>query len=227
MYGQVAKPGVGLVSDFVTGNPARADAGCGGNDGEHSCDKYSYNACRDPLRLAVDYAHFGDSRTKNLLTTINNWLKGKIGTDISKIRAGYDLNGNVIGDWEDACFTGPFIAGMICDPSYQAILNAGWTYLNGMSGGNSYTDALRLECLLIISGNWWNPVGTTATPNAPLRREIQKSGRSSGTLFDTNGRKIPGFELRKFRSAQAVQNARNGVFFVSDDTGIRKVVGIN
>ncbi|MBN1983612.1 MAG: hypothetical protein JW795_18900 [Chitinivibrionales bacterium] len=198
IYKEVAKPNVGLVCDFITGDPARPDP-VGGGTNEDDADAYSYNGCRNPLRLAVDYAHYGKAETKSLLTTINTWLKGKTNNDVSKIMAGYDLNGNVLPkiDYNDACFLGPFIAGMIVDPSNQDYLTKGWQCLDTITTifenkPDAYQDALRILCMLIMSGNWWNPMDppSTAIMNKPGLNMGQTILKNPTAVYDIRGRKL-------------------------------------
>jgi endo-1,4-beta-D-glucanase Y len=109
----------GLLPDFVldpTGSPqpAGADFLEGDNDGA-----YSYNACRDPWRIALDFLISGDSRAKTAVQKINDWIESETGGDPGAIRAGYRLNGQPIGDYFDMAFVAPKISGYVASRAVE------------------------------------------------------------------------------------------------------------
>lgn len=144
----------GLMPDFIVGKnaaPAEPDFLEAETDGD-----YSWNACRFPWRIAVDYAHYGTGQAKQSLNKILNWLKGTTDDDPKNIVAGYKLDGSKAVRYSDVAFTAPFIAACIVDATYQEYLNNGWNVIQ-TAQGDYYGDSIALLCLLLISGNWWKP----------------------------------------------------------------------
>ncbi len=153
---QVHASTTGLLPDFVINartdaNPASAGFLEGAHDGH-----YYYNACRWPWRTAVEYAHYGDVRAKTALDQLIGWLRTTTSEDPANIRAGYQLNGTVIGNYETAAFSAPFGAGATVSSANQAYLNALWDRIVTMQEGY-YEDTLNLLNMIYISGNWWKP----------------------------------------------------------------------
>jgi hypothetical protein len=163
------KPGAstGLVADFAKGDPAVPDA-AGGGTGEDDADKYSWNGCRYPWRIAMGYQHYGSTSAKSAITKLLDWATGTpTGGDPQKFNGGYNLNGSKLGDDQgELAFVAPITLAATVDVKYQSFLNKGWGELTTLSGSDSYNDAIGLLCMLSISGNWWVP-GTTSTPTAP------------------------------------------------------------
>ena len=85
-------PTTGLLPDFIVkvhSSPQPAPS----NYLESSTDgKYSYNACRDPWRIGMDYLLNGDTRAKVELNKINKFIKAKANNNPANISSGYALN---------------------------------------------------------------------------------------------------------------------------------------
>jgi endoglucanase len=113
----------GLIPDFIVNaatSPAPAPAGFLENDSDGA---YSYNACRNPWRIAVHYLVSGDSRAKALLTPLNAWIQSATGGDPGEIKPGYQLNGNDLGrNYAANAFNGPFGVGAMVDAWNQELL---------------------------------------------------------------------------------------------------------
>lgn len=146
----------GLVSDFITGVSPVPDPDAGGT-GEHNAVHYSYNACRYPLRIAADFAHFGTPEAAEATGKLLSWLRSKTGGSVSSIRAGYTLTGSPLNNYSDLVFNAPFAAGAITDSDNQEFLNDLWDQMKNNDGYNEYAHALNLLSMLLISGNWWAP----------------------------------------------------------------------
>jgi len=163
------KPGAstGLVSDFAKNDPAVPDA-AGGGTGEEDADKYSWNGCRYPWRIAMGYQHYGSTKAKAAVTKLLDWATGTpTSGDPKNFNGGYNLNGTKLAsDPGELAFVGPITLAATVDAKYQAFLNKGWGELTTLSGSDSYNDAIGLLCMLSISGNWWVP-GSSSTPTAP------------------------------------------------------------
>lgn len=144
----------GLMPDFVVNkvpSPAKPDFLEAQTDGD-----YSWNACRFPWRIAVDYAHYGTAAAKTHLNKMLNWLKSITNNNPEKIVAGYKLDGSKLENYSDMAFTAPFVAACVCDATHQEYLNKGWNIIKNAQG-DYYGDSIGLLCLLFISGNWWKP----------------------------------------------------------------------
>ena len=153
-------PNVGLISDFVKGTPPAPDKKAGGT-GESNGGDYSYNGCRDPWRLATDYAHYGTQDAKDALVKMDSWLRSSTNGDPDKIYAGYKLTGKKLVDYNQLTFTAPFTAGLIADSNSQDFLNNCWNAIENDHGEDAYELALNLMSMLLISGNWWAPAPIT------------------------------------------------------------------
>jgi len=153
-----AAANTGLVPDFVVSNPAVPAAPYfleGANDGN-----YYYNACRYPLRVAMDYAHYGTPEAKMALDKLLNWIKPATSNNPMNILPGYKMNGSSIGtNYDDAVFIAPIVAACAVDGNHQAYMDAGWDRIINMKV-NYFSDTYNLLCMLFMSGNWWAPVPT-------------------------------------------------------------------
>ncbi len=152
-------PETGLLPDFIvdvdtTAQPAPADYLEGPLDGN-----YSYNACRDPWRLANDYLINGDVRAKNALLKIDHWLLSATGGSTNNIYAGYYLDGTKAVGWSDIAFTAPFAVGAMVDTANQEWLNKLYAkiLLSNVAGGGYYDNTLKMLAMITLSGNYWVP----------------------------------------------------------------------
>ena len=171
----------GLMPDFVVGQnpkPAAANFLEAETDGE-----YSWNACRFPWRIALDYAHYGTPAAKQSLDMILTWVKGATNNKPGDIMAGYTLEGAVSEgvDYSDMSFTAPLIAACVCDATHQAYLNLGWNIIKNAQG-DYYGDSIGLLCLLFISGNWWKPDWSTASVMGRSTQRTQKQNFISSAV---------------------------------------------
>jgi len=137
----------GLVPDWCQANGQQA--------GGYSYD-YKYDACRFPWRYSFDYIWYGTTAAYNHLKKLSDWINSQTGGNPSNIRDGYQLNGNVIGQWNNAAFVGPFTTGAMVDSSLQTWLNNLYSRLASFSTNNYYNDSLRVLTLLVVTGNFPN-----------------------------------------------------------------------
>jgi endo-1,4-beta-D-glucanase Y len=155
---QTSSSQTGLIPDFIAEartnpQPAPPDFLENPSDGA-----YSYNACRDPWRLAVHYLVHGDSRAKALLDTLNGWIRSSTGGDPARILPGYNLDGSSLGrDYRANAFNGPFAVGAMVDADNQAWLDELWNLINETDHNEYYDDSLKLLSMIALSGNWWAP----------------------------------------------------------------------
>jgi endo-1,4-beta-D-glucanase Y len=151
----------GLLPDFVVdplGSPAPAPPNFleAPTDGE-----YSYNACRDPWRLATDFIVSGDARAASALASINAWVRTTTGNDPAQIGAGYELDGTPVAgtDYLSQAFIAPFGVSAMVDSTNQAWLDDVWDLMvsTPLSAEGYYENTLKLLAMIVMSGNWWAP----------------------------------------------------------------------
>jgi endo-1,4-beta-D-glucanase Y len=161
-------PATGLLPDFVKsplGTPAPVAGGFleGPNDG-----RYSYNACRDPWRLATDFLVSGEPRAQTAVQRINAWIRAATAGDPSAIASGYKLDGSVIGGahYLSMAFVAPLGVGAMVDAANQAWLNAIWDLVIATPAATDgyYENTLKLLSMLVMSGNFWAPERVAADP---------------------------------------------------------------
>lgn len=154
-------PKSGLVPDFAralhTTKPK--PAGARFLEGRHDGDYY-YNACRVPWRLGTDFALTGDARARTALERMNAFIVAKTGGNPALIRPGYYRTGRAIHtDYSSMAFNAPFVVGAMADAGRQAWLDALWTHVttNPSDDDDYYGVSIKVQSLLVVSGNWWAP----------------------------------------------------------------------
>jgi endo-1,4-beta-D-glucanase Y len=161
-------PATGLLPDFVKnpiGTPQPVAGGFleGPNDG-----RYSYNACRDPWRLATDVLANGEPRARVAVQKINAWIRAATANDPAAIKSGYKLDGTMIGgsDYLSMAFVAPLGVGAQVDAANQTWLNAIWDLVvaTPASTDGYYENTLKLLAMIAMSGNWWAPERVAAGP---------------------------------------------------------------
>ncbi len=165
---QIYSPDAGLVPDFIIAinhrpRPAKARYLESRYDGY-----YSYNACRVPMRIAVDYLITGDRRSYEMIQKINKWIRETTSGNPDNISAGYTLAGDDIKSrkFEALSFICPFAVAAMVDSSNQQWLNAVWDYMNGfsLSDFDYYDNSIKMLCMLTISGNYRVPRPPVLSP---------------------------------------------------------------
>ena len=150
----------GLLPDFVIAVDKEPRPPSGKHlEGKHD-GHYSYNACRVPLRLGLDFLLHGEPRAKAALTPMNTWLKAATGGQPARIVAGYDLAGKILDrDDRSMAFTACFGVGAMCDAANQEWLDALWAHIAASDdpGDRYYARTLKMLSLIAMSGNWWSP----------------------------------------------------------------------
>ena len=150
----------GLLPDFVVGVEREPRPPTGKHlEGKHD-GHYSYNACRVPFRLGLDFLLHGEPRAQTAVGRMSDWVKVATGGRPERIVAGYDLDGKII-DRDDLsmAFTACFGVGAMCDAAHQDWLNALWDHITASDepGDRYYARTLKMLCLIAMSGNWWSP----------------------------------------------------------------------
>lgn len=153
----------GLLPDFSEFKnnayvPARANFLEDDTDGD-----YSWNSSRIPWRIATDYILSGEMGALTQLTTLNNWIQTSTNQNPQNIRAGYELDGTPLVNYDDLAFIAPFAVSAMISKNNQTWLNILWTFINQQPSANEnyYANSIRLLCLIVVSGNWWTPMNVT------------------------------------------------------------------
>ncbi|ARO62649.1 Uncharacterized protein B5E39_0085 [Bacillus cereus] len=149
-------PNTGLISDFVVKNPPQPAPKDFLDESEYT-NAYYYNASRVPLRIVMDYAMYGEKRSKVISDKVSSWIQNKTNGNPSKIVDGYQLNGSNIGSYSTAVFVSPFIAASITSSNNQKWVNSGWDWMKNKKE-SYFSDSYNLLTMLFITGNWWKPV---------------------------------------------------------------------
>lgn len=196
-------PNTGLISDFVVDNPPKP-APRNYLEEFPETDEYNYNAARVPLRIVMDYAHYGETRAKSITDKLASWIKGKTSGNPNNIKDGYKLNGTVSpsASGAEGVFVAPFISAGTPNSGNQAWINSGWDWMKSHKSGY-YSDSFTLLNMLFISGNWWKPGGggnpaDTQAPTVPSNLAVTAKTSSSISLSwnaSTDNVGVTGYEI--------------------------------
>jgi endo-1,4-beta-D-glucanase Y len=194
-------PNTGLIPDFVVLNgstyqPAPANFLEGANDG-----KYDYNSCRTPWRFATEYMVRGSSGILTEMRKMNSWIQSKSGGNPDNVFPGYSLSGTALdSSYTDDSFTSPFGVSAMTDSANQAWLNSLWSWIaaRGINTGDGYFgNSITMQCVLVMSGNWWKPVysGTPPPPDFTVSATPASQTITAGdsTTFTVNVGNVNGF----------------------------------
>ena len=176
-------PATGLLPDFIR-HVSSSPSPAGPNFLESPYDgAYSYNACRDPFRLGLDYLLNGDARALHTVQRLNGFIRAKTWDDPTQIRAGYRLNGTAIDTFDiSLAFTAPFMVGAMVDTGSQAWLNDLWTTVDttSMMSNDYYGNTLKMLAIIVVSGNWWDPEAERTVEFAGLPWSVKTSAGAVG-----------------------------------------------
>ncbi len=115
---------------------------------------YYYNSCRTPWRIGMDYLINGNKDAKKFADTITSFISEATNGDPSQIKAGYKLDGTPIEDYDDLCFTAPFMIAAACGDNTEWHDALRETILN--YGDDSYFgDTIKMLCLIVDDNGWW------------------------------------------------------------------------
>ena len=112
---------------------------------------YSYDACRTPWRIAMDYCFNGEPRALAYLDKVGPFFD-KIGAN--NIVDGYAPSGSQTSNYKNMAFIGPAgVAGMAGHP---ALLDGAFAFGAANSGDPTsyYAQSLRVLTMLMMSGNF-------------------------------------------------------------------------
>lgn len=117
---------------------------------------YYYNSCRTPWRISMDYLINGNEDALAFANAINHFIVDSTNSDPWEIKAGYKLDGTPVEDYNDLCFTAPFLISAACgdhqewhDSVRDAVVNYG--------DDAYYGDTIKMLCLIVDDGAWIVP----------------------------------------------------------------------
>ena len=149
-------PNTGLMPDFVSGTPVKPV-----KDGfleRDSDNDFSWNACRFPWRITMDYIHYNVPEAKEVASRVASWVIESSKNDPSNITAVYTLEGIPLLPWrKSSAFTSPLLVACMTDTANQEYINKGWEVIKDYHL-RYFSDSINLLCMLVLSGNWWAPV---------------------------------------------------------------------
>jgi|GEM_PF-2059628 len=140
-----ANPNTGLIPNWQT---ADGTPGPGGWEGI-----FSYDACRAPWRMALDYLWNGNVNAKEWCNKISNWAyeQGAI-----NIVDGYELDGTPTGSYKNSSFVGGFNVALMTNSPDKVDDFA--TVLEGMNDTYWFNLNTRILYLFTLTGNFWEPL---------------------------------------------------------------------
>jgi endoglucanase len=155
----VYSPVTGLLPDFAIGVNTGARPPTGQLLEQPTDGAYSYNACRTPWRIGMDFLLYGDRRALTAVTKINTWIQRKSAGDPAKIVNGYRLNGAAIGAGPDLPFSAPLGVSAMVSSANQAWLNKLWASVVAVpvTDGDYFGNTLKMLSMIAMSGNAWKP----------------------------------------------------------------------
>lgn len=152
-----AESSSGLLPDFVVRNSSGKFVAAEPDFLESEYDgAYSYNSCRTPWRIGMDYIINGNEKAKKYAENVSNFIISKTNNDPWEIMAGYDMNGNAIEDYNDLCFTAPFLISAACTDNKEWHDNVRDVVVN-YGDDVYYGDSIKMLCLIADDGAWIVP----------------------------------------------------------------------
>lgn len=125
---------------------------------------YYYNSCRTPWRISMDYLINDNENAKKFADTITAFISEKTNGDPSEIKAGYKLDGTPVEDYDDLCFTAPFMISASCGDNkewHDAVRNTAVNYGEDVYFG----DTIKMLCLIVDDGGWIVPETNGSSDN--------------------------------------------------------------
>lgn len=117
---------------------------------------YYYNSCRTPWRISMDYLINGNEDALAFAEMLNGFILDSTDGEPQRIRAGYKLDGTPIENYEELCFTAPFMIAAACGTNqewHDSIRNAVINYGDDVY----YGDSIKMLCLIVDDGGWIVP----------------------------------------------------------------------
>ena len=120
-------------------------------------EEFDVDAARGPWRLATDYAWYGDSRAKTLLTKYNQFFES---AGLSNLCSDYYTNGSPETNWcgsQAGWMIGGAASAQLAS-SNNATRGEAWTALTKAHTGDYYSFELMQLGILLTSGRFYNPL---------------------------------------------------------------------
>lgn len=137
---------------------------------------YYYNSCRTPWRISMDYLINGNEDAKKFADSITAFIIDSTKGDPSEIKAGYTLDGKNLEDYDDLCFTAPFMLAAACGDNtewHDAVRETAVDYGEDVYFG----DTIKMLCLIVDDGGWIVPKTNENTGN--VVGDVNKDGKFS------------------------------------------------
>jgi len=205
---------------------------------------YSYDACRVPWRMALDYIWNGNVDAEYWCSDISDFANGIVA---SSIVDGYYLDGTPSGTNNNSSFVGGFAVGGMSHS--QAMVDDFASHLlsrDGRPGEDRYFNfSLRCLYMLVLTGNFWDPLTTVGieeqdslTEQFCLKQNYPNPFHTSTTIeysiaeasyvclkvYDNSGREIKTLINKKIPSGSyaarfEADDLPSGVYFYQLKTG--------
>jgi endoglucanase len=198
----------GLVSDWCQASGAYSQG-----------QTYSYDACRTPWRIAVDYVWYGNSDAKTYVKKSSEFVRVNLGGS-QNIKDGYNQNGSVTGQWHNSAFVGGFASAAMGGDN-QSHLDNSYADLKSLNDASSYfNQSLKTLYLFLLTGNFYLPGGGGGTTTTPPPATVESP--YSGTAMVIPGRvEVEKYDLGGSGLAYSDADAGNaGGQFRTDDVDI-------
>lgn len=132
---------------------------------------YYYNSCRTPWRISMDYLINKNKDALAFSSAINKFIIDSTGKDPWEIKAGYKPDGTAIEDYNDLCFTAPFLISAACEDNKEWHDLVRDTVVN--YGDDVYFgDTIKMLCLIVDDGGWIVPL----TEDERVRGDVNADG---------------------------------------------------
>lgn len=171
-----AEQSTGLLPDFIVKNAAGKFVPAPENFLEDVTDgTYAYNSCRTPWRLGMDLLYPSEKGANDTIKTVihklNSWIQTETDGEPENIVAGYKLDGTPTQDYDDLCFTAPFLVAAACEDSASSWEQALWDTLADYGTDVYFGDTICMLCMISVTGNWLVPETTTDSTKGDLDRD--------------------------------------------------------
>ena len=103
---------------------------------------------------------------KTVIHKLNSWIQAETDGDPENIVAGYKLDGTPTQDYDDLCFTAPFLVAAACEDSASSWEQALWDTLADYGTDVYFGDTIRMLCMISVTGNWLVPDTATVPQRA-------------------------------------------------------------
>ncbi len=170
----------GLVTNWSDQNGV--ENGCNG-----PANQYGYDACRNPWRMAVDVAWYGDAWAQTICSNIAKECQAAGAANVSGVVA---PTGPITGGTHDATFVSTFMAGCVgATTAYQATINSMYTEAVNTTDTPPlyFGNTLKTLALFLATGNFWSPCNMAPKCSKPSLGPDQSLCGTTGTITLNSG----------------------------------------